>query len=177
LHDLKLAIESSGETQFFVFVQMLYYTCARPVELCRLRISDIRENTILFRSENSKNKKAQHVMIPPQLQVVIEQSGLRSFPPNYFVFSATGKPGAKQIGEKHFYKRQVALLKKLGYNDAPYTLYSYKHTAVCQMYMAGIDIKSIQAQCRHSDIKQTDTYLKDLGLIRNDEVMNQFPDF
>ena len=45
-----------------------------------------------------------------------------------------------------------------------YTLYSWKHSGVVAAYNAGIDIKTIQNQCRHHSLEQTDIYLKSLGL-------------
>lgn len=52
-----------------------------------------------------------------------------------------------------------------------FTLYSWKHTGVVNAYHAGIDIKSIQMQCRHHSIQQTDTYLKSLGFTDNEEIL------
>jgi len=45
-----------------------------------------------------------------------------------------------------------------------YTLYSWKHSGVVAAYNAGVDIKTIQGQCRHQGLEQTDIYLKSLGL-------------
>jgi len=51
--------------------------------------------------------------------------------------------------------------------DNRHTLYSWKHTGVVTAYNAGVDIKSIQRQCRHSAREMTCNYLKSLGLYDN----------
>ena len=55
-----------------------------------------------------------------------------------------------------------------------YTLYSWKHSGVVSAYNAGVDIKTIQRQCRHSSLEQTDVYLKSLGLGVS-QAMNKIP--
>ena len=56
-----------------------------------------------------------------------------------------------------------------------YTLYSWKHSGVVVAYKAGIDIKTIQSQCRHKSLEQTDIYLKSLGLSMN-LAINKMPE-
>jgi integrase len=56
-----------------------------------------------------------------------------------------------------------------------YTLYSWKHSGVVAAYKAGIDIKTIQSQCRHQSLEQTDIYLKSLGLNVN-LAINKMPE-
>lgn len=60
--------------------------------------------------------------------------------------------------------RKLIKSLKLG---TDYTLYSWKHS--------GVDIKSIQNQCRHHSLEQTDIYLKSLGLGVS-QAINQIPD-
>jgi len=55
-----------------------------------------------------------------------------------------------------------------------YTLYSWKHSGVVAAYNAGVDIKTIQSQCRHQSLEQTDIYLKSLGLGIN-KAINKIP--
>jgi len=59
--------------------------------------------------------------------------------------------------------------------DADHTLYSWKHTGVVQAYKNGVNIKSLQLQCRHYSIAQTDEYLKTLGIFENKEIKFGMP--
>ena len=65
------------------------------------------------------------------------------------------------------------LIKELNLGS-DYTLYSWKHSGVVAAYNAGIDIKTIQNQCRHHSLEQTDIYLKSLGLGVS-QAINQIP--
>ena len=58
--------------------------------------------------------------------------------------------------------------------NTDYTLYSWKHSGVVAAYNAGVDIKTIQNQCRHHSLEQTDVYLKSLGLGVS-KAMNKIP--
>ena len=46
---------------------------------------------------------------------------------------------------------------------------------VISAYNAGVDIKTLQKQCRHQSLEQTDTYLKSLGLDEN-KAINKIPE-
>ena len=44
---------------------------------------------------------------------------------------------------------------------------------VIELYLQTKDIVKVQRQCRHSDIQQTNEYMRDLGLIdMNKELLN-----
>lgn len=175
--EIKRVIEEKGFDRLLLFVQFIYYTLARPRELKALRVGDIGEKTIMFKGKISKNKKTQFVMIPDALEILIEAYQLRSQPKDFFVFGKNGFPSAESIVRDYFYEQFVVVLKELNLRKKGYTIYSFKHTAVINLYNAGVDIKDIQAQCRHSSIAQTDVYLKDLGLIKNDTLKSNYPAF
>jgi integrase len=170
-------VNKQGLDQLSVFIHFAYYTLARPgTELRLLQVKNIRERTIFIEAEKAKNGKGQHIIIPPQLETLIKERKFRDYPGNYYVFGRGGKPGDKPVGINHFYERHRDILKDLGlYGQDDYDLYSWKHTGVISLYNAGVDIKSIQMQCRHSTIHQTDKYMKDLGLFRNEDVLMNYP--
>ena len=74
------------------------------------------------------------------------------------------------------YERHKKILKELDLWGKDYTLYSWKHTGVVSAYKARIDIKSIQLQCRHYSLEQTDIYLKSLGLYKDRDVFDLMPE-
>lgn len=165
------------DKQLLLFIQFIYYAFARPKELGLLKIGDIHSETIYFSGSISKNDKSQHVFIPPALEKVIKKYKLRDFPPQFYLFSTSGKPGPEKVGVNYFYKRHRNIIKDLEYTYDDFTLYGYKHTGNIALFQSGADIKLLQRQNRHSTIQQTDTYLKHLGLFRKENELDKFPKF
>lgn len=173
---IRKEIEKLGDDQFLAYISFLYYTFIRPKELRHLTVGCIKEKTIFIPANISKNGKGEHVVIPAALEKIIVKNKYRSFSGALYLFSLHGTPGEIQIGKNYFYKKNVAVLESLGFENKKHDLYGYKHTGVINLYNACKDMKAVQKQCRHSTIQQTDTYLRDLGLITNEEALN-FPEF
>jgi integrase len=155
------------------FVQIMFYTFMRPNELrlTKVKSVDIIERKIFVPAEISKNRKSAFIDIPEQLIPTLTPL-LENKAPNEMLF--TNKKG-KAFPENVMYHSHRRLLIRLNmYND--HTLYSWKHTGVVQAFKNGVNIKSIQLQCRHASISQTDTYLKSLGLVANDGIKFGMPD-
>jgi len=81
-------------------------------------------------------------------------------------YHSHGRDKDKPVSKNVMGSRYRKLTKDLKLNK-DYTLYSWKHSGVVAAYKAGIDIKTIQSQCRHHSLEQTDIYLKSLGLNEN----------
>jgi integrase len=162
------------EPQLWLFINFIYFAFIRPgEELRRLRIRDIRQNTINIAGENAKNNTTQHIQIPESLQVIIEENNLRSYPEDHYVFSHN-QPGEKLVGKNYFYNKHKVLLKKMGF-DQKHDLYSWKHTGAIALFQATQNIELIRRQCRHSDIATTQKYLRDLGCFIDYDEINKFP--
>jgi integrase len=171
---IKKELGKSKQDQLALFIQCIYYTFIRPGELRELKIDNIKEKTIFVPANISKNGKGEHVVIPKPLEKLLKP--IRKNPANFYIFGNEGLPGENKVSVNYFYKRHVKLLESISLNYDDYTLYGYKHTGNIALFNAGADIKTLQKQNRHSSIQQTDTYLKDLGLIRNEE-LKLFPEF
>jgi integrase len=163
-----------SEHHLLLFVRFIYFTFGRPSEVRMLRVRDIKTNTIFYRAEDAKNDKGQHVQIPLALEDQIIAHKLREYPPHYYIFSILGEPGEQPVGANYMYKHHKKVLDSLKMSDQDYTLYGHKHTGVINLFFAGADIKQIQMQCRHSNIAQTDKYLRDLGLLRKSNTILNF---
>lgn len=135
------------------------------------RYIDLEERKIFIPSSISKNGKDGYVSIPESFYKILKKS--KEFNSGErWVFEARegGKPYSKNVMADRF--RKLIKELKLGKD---YTLYSWKHSGVVAAYHAGVDIKSIQNQCRHHSLEQTDIYLKSLGLGVS-QAINQIPD-
>lgn len=151
----------------YVFTRLIYHGFLRPVEILRLRVSDVdlENDLILILAHQAKNKKQMPVVIPPPLKTVMEDYFKKYRPPEYmYLFSKGFRPGMDPWHRNRFSEAHKKALKATGLYDGLLTGYSWKHTGVCNAYRAGLDIKSIQAQCRHHSLQETETYLRSLGL-------------
>ncbi|WP_309707329.1 tyrosine-type recombinase/integrase [Siphonobacter sp. SORGH_AS_0500] len=177
INDFKtVCLEERKDVQLWFFVNMLYFTFMRPHEEARLlKVSDIKRSIITVWADRAKTSNTRHVKIPPGLEAIFQQLNIRSYSPHYYVFTAEGVPGPKPVSTDYFYKRHVTVLKKLNLFGFNYDLYGWKHTGVIALYRATKDIKLIQNQAGHTNIQQTDEYLRDLGLYAEDFDLSGFP--
>lgn len=141
-----------------------------------LRVKHILKKTIVVPAEIAKNNLTEHVRIPAPLEKLITKYDLRSYPPNFYVFSRLGKPGPDPLGGNYMYMHNRKVLKLAELTDQAYDLYGWKHTGVIALYLATKDIKLVQVQCRHKDINTTDRYLRDLGMFLDEDALDKFPE-
>ncbi|MGL6121660.1 MAG: tyrosine-type recombinase/integrase [Shewanella sp.] len=175
------AIVKGNEPHLLFFIQFMYYSLSRPEELRNLKVGDIffDDRKILFRAEISKTTIEQYIGINESLAAVIQASGILTYPPSFFVFSNAGgkhEPGQGRVSQNYFYRHIKPYISALGFyrTNANYTLYSFKHTGVIALYKATKDIKLVQSQCRHQVLEQTNTYLRDLGVVDDFEQLNKW---
>ena len=159
-----------GEEYLWLFCQFIFYTLARPGELRMLKVEhlDMLDDRIYIPGENAKGRSGDWIDMYPPLKDLIIEHNLHKAPKNQYVFSSDQKPGTNPVGKNYFYKRHVKLLEKVGLDSSEmdYTMYSYKHSGCCHLYIAKVDLLSIQRQCRHKSPEQTMKYLRDLGTLR-----------
>ncbi len=158
--------------ELWIFIQFIYYCYLRPNEIRQLeyRYFNMEERKIFVPSSISKNGKDGYVFIPESFYKQLKKSEVVNSGKQYIFQTKEGnKPFSKNVMTERFRK----LIKELNLGS-DYTLYSWKHSGVVAAYNAGIDIKTIQNQCRHHSLEQTDIYLKSLGLGVS-QAINQIP--
>lgn len=177
LQAIEALMKKEGQDQLLLFIKMCYYTFARPrKELRFLKVGDIKDNTIYIRPKNAK-EDGRFVIIPDDLNQLIDEAGIRKYPADFYVFGKEGKPGPKFTHRDCFYHKNHRILKKLGFDDEQYTLYGYKHTGNIHLYLATKDLMLVRDQNGHTSVTVTEKYLRKLGLLRAEEAMKQFPKF
>lgn len=169
------------DPQLLLFIRFIYYTLARPKELRFLKVGHLRMdlNRVLLVGEHAKTDMEKYVGMSEQFKHIITDAGIMNYPPDYYVFTDTGRPGTKRVGSSYFYKHFKPYLKELGFkqlNDR-YTLYSFKHTGAVQLYLATKDASLVQQQCRHTTLQQTTAYLRDLGLFVDFDALKKWKGF
>jgi integrase len=167
---------AEADPQFYLFLHFLYYTFARPGKEVRLlRVKDLRESTIWISQAHDKNDRGRYCDIPAHLQELITKAGIKACAPHDFVFGSKGVPGEEPRGKKYFYKRMRKVLAQLGLADQGYDLYGMKHSGNIQLWLATKDLRAIQKQNGHSTMAMSETYLRGLGLLQNDQALAHFP--
>ena len=172
------------DPQLLLFCTFMYYTFARRNELRLSQVKNLGDKfhipayTYIFEKKEkvSKNNKSSSVIIPVQLEKIIQKEGLRNYPPDFFIFGAEGKPGPKPFSISYFSNKHRKVVKHFNFTKG-HDMYSWKATGVIKLFKEIKDIIKIKEQCRHSDIRHTEKYLRELGLFDNKEVQNQFPEF
>ena len=157
IEKIKKIVEEKNP-ELWIFIQFIYYCYLRPNEIRQLehRYFNLDELKIFIPASISKNGKDGYVSIPESFYKILKNSEVFNSGKKW-VFEARegGKPYSKNVMTDRFRK----LIKDLNLGK-DYTLYSWKHSGVVAAYNAGVDIKSIQNQCRHHSLEQTDIYLK-----------------
>ena len=161
------------DPQLYLAIRLLYYCFIRVNEIRQLQISnfDLHNQQIFIPSSVSKNGKAEHVTIPNHFnEQLIEELNPRA--KHEYLMSTNG--GVSPFSMNVLASRHRRILEELDLYGQ-YTLYSWKHTGVVEAYRNGVDIKSIQLQCRHHSVGMTDIYLKSLGLYLNKAILQNMP--
>jgi len=140
-----------------LMTRFVFRTFIRPAELCRLTWAhvDLNAGTIRIPASVSKNRRAGVVTIPDDFCAEIRAHVAAHAPaPDVRLFHR-----APTLSQQHRRCVQSAGLAGRGY-----TLYSWKHTGACALYRASRDVMLVSKHCRHSTVKTTERYLRDLGI-------------
>ena len=168
--------------------QFMYYTLTRTTELAQLQVKHIglyQPDQVYISASTSKNSTERHVIIPPPLQALIDKHKIKSFPPDYYVFSLVPgqgvknkvvkplpkKVGSSRLGER--YRRYI--LNPLKFSK-DYTLYSWKHTGVISAHNAGVTDADIMQQTGHKNYHSFTVYMKSLGLFARGQFAKLIPE-
>lgn len=162
------------DTELYLFCLFVFYTFVRPIELRRLKVSNVNleANKMAIYGNQSKNKKTEYVMIPEPLKKALLEAKFLERNPDEPLFSDNRD---LQYSRNKYSTMFAEIIKENGF-PKEYTLYCLKHTGVVEYYKKGCGIKFIKEQCRHSNLAMTDKYLKSLGLFENEEVLKNAPE-
>ena len=117
--------------------------------------------------EAAKNAKQMPVVITAGLRKDLEaflDKYRGTLPETAFLFSKGFKPGLIHYHRNRFSEAHREALEATGLYGTGVTGYAWKHTGVTNAYLSGVDIVSIQKQCRHHSLAETEKYLRSLGL-------------
>ncbi|SFB72575.1 hypothetical protein SAMN04487907_101274 [Zunongwangia mangrovi] len=119
------------------FISFLLYPILRPIEITRLKVRDLNTEDWILGVE-TKTEAFSYRKIITKMQPIIGQMELKGYPGSYSLFTNENKPSIwlpKQEKSKvnHFTNRFKKVKKALGYGKE-YGLYSFRHTAIGDLY-------------------------------------------
>lgn len=134
-----------------LITQVCYYTASRVGEVCALRVEDVVNGEIVFRSQNTKTGMTRTIAIAPPLTQAISQVNL---PEMGYLF-----PG-KFKGSITTQSVDLALRNAcdyLGYRGV--STHSFRRSLLTHLYRAGYSLRTLQQISGHQDIGNLARYL------------------
>jgi len=164
-----------NDPELWFACQCLYYCFLRPnSEMRFLRVSDFDLDrwVIQVKGDISKNHKTEFVSVPVAFRKDVHTfiSGREA---EEWLFPSP-RDASKPYSYNILTKRHRRVLKRLGFGTE-YKLYSWKHTGAVACVQAGVNIKDLQIQLRHSSLEMVDKYLRQLGVNNLDDLERKFP--
>lgn len=148
-----------------LYIDLLYNCFLRPIEIQRLEFQDIDivSGLITIPSNKSKNKRTESVEIPDHLWEKLKRLKGEKI---------KGKVVLLKAQQANVIHRKI-LLKTDDFIDGQ-CLYSWKHCGVIEACRRNIPIAGIMQQCRHSNLKTTTIYIRNLGVMDRQRVFQSF---
>ncbi|MCP4437406.1 MAG: tyrosine-type recombinase/integrase, partial [Aureispira sp.] len=97
-----------NDKRLFLAICLCYYCAIRPVEMKRLKISniDLKAGVIHMDGSQTKNKECATITIPKVLAPLLESLELENYPKHYYLFGAQNlEPNEKASGRDTISKR------------------------------------------------------------------------
>lgn len=124
---------SKNEPVLFLFIKLFSYCFLRPIEVCRLCVSDVdlKERRLVFKA---KNKPVKYKLIP---EIIINDLlNLDLSNPDHLLFTPQG-PGEWETSETYRREYFTDLFREV--KDAlnlssEYTMYSFRHYFITKLY-------------------------------------------
>ena len=164
-NEAELLLAKAGSFRDHVMLSLGYGCGLRAGEIVRLKDGDIDSAQMIIRIVQSKGRKDRHVMLPPELLVLLRQ-WWKVRPKRFDAGVPVGErwlfPGRRQ--GQHLTTRQLSRLFHEAAAAAGITkrvsLHSLRHSFATELLEAGTDIRYIQAVLGHSKLDTTSRYTR-----------------
>ena len=164
-NEAELLLAKAGSLRDGVMLSLGYGCGLRAGEIVRLKDGDIDSAQMIIRIVQSKGRKDRHVMLPPELLVLLRQ-WWKVRPKRFDAGVPVGErwlfPGRRQ--GQHLTTRQLSRLFHEAAAAAGITkrvsLHSLRHSFATELLEAGTDIRYIQAVLGHSKLDTTSRYTR-----------------
>jgi len=158
---------------------LITYGCLlRPHQEVRfLTKKHLSEDFNKFNLSGTENKsgRVRTVFIPEYLKEVLSKRLANIKDLNANIFTLNSEPFNDDYFKTQWSRAKTQMLKK-GLITKNQTLYSFRHTAVVNVYRKSKDISILQQLLGHSNMVVTLKYLRGLGEATNDDLKNIMPE-
>ena len=144
----------------------------RTIELNRANVGDFEEidgKVYLYVQGKGHTEKEDKVLVASQVYALIvdylnARGNVKDDEP---LFTATRRNKNNRLSTQSISKMIKRQLKAIGCNGKRYSAHSLRHSAACQMVMAGVELRQVQAVLRHRSITTTMIYLDEVDRLKN----------
>lgn len=157
---------------------LLTYGCLlRPhheIRLLKLRhiVKDFTQ--IQLSGSENKSKRIRTVHIPAYIQDVLRARLINVVNPDTNIFTLTSEPYSVGYFNLMWGKEKIKMFRA-NILEANQTIYSFRHTAVINVYQKTKDLHIVQQLLQHSNMIVTLNYLRGLGEMNDDKLKDVLP--
>lgn len=151
----------------FRFCMAVYYTLTRPVEETRqMKCKDIdfERKIVNIDPERAKGGQGGPIPMAPELEAMFIEMGVDKAPGEHYIFGEGDKVGPIAVSVSWFSWFWREKIRRANGLNEDFTVYSWKHTRVIDLYLSGVKAADLQRMCRHRSATEFEEYLRDLGL-------------
>ncbi len=180
---LEVCLEEVRNTSDNLYLCTLFIYCMllRPHREVRLLTrSNFNEDLsiLTLSGDENKSKRIRSIPVPNKIREILLAKGILSIPDQYNIFTKELIP----LNEFYFstsWGRIKAKLVRNGLITTNHTLYSFRHSAICSVFMRDKDLHLVQRLCSHQSMMTSLKYLRSLGLEQVGSLaeLPQLPDF
>lgn len=154
--------------------QLIFFCFIRPAEIMRLRPKDIDLDRQLINVHGylSKNRKDAVVYIPDPLLDTLTRMNIEYIPEDHYIFARHLHHGKKQAAPTRIAE---AWRKWADANGIKKNIYHLKHTGAGMALEAGMNVRDLQLQLRHSSLEMTQVYLDRFRRDPGEQIKRHFP--
>jgi len=167
------AFDKMGHIPMFTFIQVLTSTGMRNEELCRLKVKDLKQDTILggfYLQVRGKGNKARQIPLRPKTLETIKRfraarglKPLHEADPNEPLFTTNRMKAYSPSYFSQYFNSQIKLLPKAILEDFQHieiTPHLFRHAFAIISRLEGIDVYTIMRSLGHERIETTEIYLE-----------------
>lgn len=144
----------------------------RTIELYRADVGDFEEvDGKIFLSVQGKghDEKDDKVLVASQVYAMIQDylKARGNVEPTAPLFTSTRRNKNGRLSTQSISKMVKRHLRSIGLDSKRYSAHSLRHSAACQMVIAGVELRQVQAVLRHRSITTTMIYLDEVDRMKN----------
>jgi integrase len=161
-------IKENASPELLDFIEFLYNTGTRPTDARLAKWKQLLPDKFRVNAETTKTDKDRFV--PLSISYAAKLNAKRE-DPDHFIF------GGKQPKGMNYYGYQFTKLRRSLKMDEGFTLYGTKHRRVVDLVKQGADPYDIMNFLGHTSLETTQKYMRQIGLIINRRVVDNYQEF